>query len=275
MHSETDARLLRLGTSSFTGKGWEKAFYPPGLQPCDYLSYYATKFDTLEVDATFYGIPSVSTVKSWYDKTPADFLFALKTPQEITHERVLVDTDSVMTEFLRACEPLGEKLAVILVQLPYFNRNAFPGPMDFLNRLKPFLEKLPAQPRFALEIRNKYWLGPPLYDLLRNHNIALALIDHPWMPPPNRWLTNAAAITTDFTYIRWLGDRKAIEEQTKVWDKTVVDRTGDLQQWVRACRSFMRRKIHVFIFANNHYSGYAPDTVRQFENLMEATGQDC
>lgn len=194
-------------------------------------------------------------------------------PQEVTHERVLVDTHSVMTEFLRACEPLGEKLAVILVQLPYFSRNAFPGPMDFLKRLKPFLEKLPPQPRFALEIRNKYWLGPPLCDLLRNHNIALALIDHPWMPPPSCWLTNAAAITTDFTYIRWLGDRKAIEERTKVWDKTIVDRTADLQQWVRACRSFMRRKIRVFIFANNHYSGYAPDTVRQFEDLMEATGE--
>jgi len=261
--------LLRLGTSSFTADGWEKSFYPGNMPPRDYLSYYATRFDTLEVDATFYRIPAISTVQGWYAKTPANFLFALKAPQEITHERVLVDTGTVLAEFLRATEPLGEKLAVILLQFPYFNKKAFASPAEFLARLKPFLQKLPAEPRFALEIRNKYWLGPALYELLRKHNVALALIDHPWMPRPHEWLAKADPITTDFTYIRWLGDRKAIEELTKSWDKTIADRTGDLQQWVEACRTFLKRKIRVFAFANNHYGGHAPDTLRLFENLME------
>jgi uncharacterized protein YecE (DUF72 family) len=261
--------LLRLGSSSFTAKGWEKSFYPPATQSRDYLSYYATQFDTLEVDATFYRIPAVSTVKGWYTKTPENFLFALKTPQEITHERVLVDTDSVMNEFLRSTEPLGEKLAVILLQFPYFNKKAFPNPIEFLNRLKPFLEKLPAKPRFALEIRNKYWLGALLYDLLRKHKVALTLVDHPWMPRPGEWFAKGDPITTDFTYIRWLGDRKAIEERTQLWDKTIVDRTSDLEQWVEACRSLLKRKIRVFAFANNHYGGHAPDTLRLFEDLMK------
>jgi len=268
MANPKEASLI-LGTSSFTAEGWEKSFYPKGTESRDYLSYYATQFPAVEVDATFYRIPSVSTVKGWYAKTPSEFLFALKTPQEITHERVLVDADSVMNEFLRATEPLGEKLAVILLQFPYFNKKAFTGPPEFLARLKTFLEKLPAEPRFAVEIRNKYWLGPPLFDLLRKRKVALALIDHPWMPRPHEWFAKGDAVTTDFTYIRWLGDRKGIEEQTKLWDKTVVDRTKDLQEWVEACRNFLKRKIRVFAFANNHYGGFAPDTLRSFEKLME------
>lgn len=271
MPSQTASPLLRLGTSSFTAEGWDKTFYPPGTPSRDFLTYYATQFDAVEVDATFYRIPAVSTVKGWYAKTPPSFLFALKTPQEITHEHVLVDVDSQMTEFLRASEPLGEKLAVILLQFPYFNKKAFSGPADFLGRLKPFLEKLPVHPRFAVEIRNKYWLGPALYDLLRKHNVALALIDHPWMLRPREWLAKADPITTDFTYIRWLGDRKAIEERTKTWDKTIVDRTGDLQEWVEACHNFLKRKIRVFAFANNHYGGHAPETLRLFEKLWADT----
>lgn len=261
--------LLRFGTSSFTADGWNLSFYPPGLNSRDYLSYYATQFDALEVDATFYRIPALSTVQGWYNKTPPNFLFALKTPQEITHERILVDVDSVFKEFLRSSGPLAEKLGVILLQFPYFNKKTFAAPTDFLARLKPFLEKLPSEPRFALEIRNKYWLGPPLFDLLRKHNVALALIDHPWMPRPKEYFAKGDAITTDFTYIRWLGDRKAIEELTELWDKTIVDRSADLEEWVKACRNFLSRKIRVFAFANNHYAGHAPTTLRLFEDLME------
>ncbi|HUL33587.1 MAG TPA: DUF72 domain-containing protein [Candidatus Eisenbacteria bacterium] len=263
-----DDSLLRLGTSSFTAEGWERSFYPKGTQARDYLSYYATQFNAVEVDATFYRIPAISTVKGWYAKTPPDFLFALKAPQEITHERALVDADDVMKEFLRATEPLGEKLGVILLQFPYFNKQVFKAPAEFLARLKPFLVSLPAEPRFAVEIRNKYWLGPPLFDLLRMHNVALALIDHPWMPRPREWFAKGDAVTTNFTYIRWLGDRKGIEEHTKVWDKTIVDRTSELREWIEACRNLIKRKIRVFAFANNHYGGYAPDTVRLFEKLL-------
>jgi uncharacterized protein YecE (DUF72 family) len=265
-------RLLYTGTSSFTAKGWEKAFYPAGLATRDYLSYYATQFDALEIDATFYAIPAVSTVQCWNAKTPPGFLFALKAPQEITHERVLVDADAAMNEFLHATEPLGEKLGVILLQLPYFSKAAFRTSSEFLDRLKPFLGKLPAQPRFALELRNKSWLTAELFELLRKHKVALALIDHPLMPKPEELLAKGDPITADFTYVRWLGDRKGIEERTKVWDQTIVDRTQELQGWARVCRAFLRRSLHVFLFANNHYAGYAPDTVRLFEELLEREG---
>ena len=259
---------LHLGTSSFTADGWEKAFYPPGTSTRDYLSYYATQFQTLEIDATFYAVPSVATVKGWDAKTPENFLFALKAPQEITHERLLVDAEPVLTEFLKATEPLGKKLAVILLQFPYFNKQSFPNPNDFIARLKPFLAALPSSPRFALEIRNKYWLTRQFLDVLRKHNIALALIDHPWMYPPRVLGSRPEYITADFTYVRWLGDRKAIEALTKTWDKTIIDRSSELQDWVQACRNFLKRDLHVFLFANNHYSGFAPQTLHLFQEFF-------
>ncbi len=271
MDERAEFPLLHLGTSSFTADGWNLTFYPPGMPARDYLSYYASQFDALEVDATFYRIPAISTVQGWYNKTPANFTFALKAPQEITHERVLVDVESVLREFLVAAEPLAEKLGVILLQFPYFNKKTFATGADFLLRLKPFLEKLPQSPRFALEIRNKFWLGPPLLDLLRKHNVALALIDHPWMPQHRDYCNRPELITTDFTYIRWLGDRHAIEEFTKLWDKTIIDRSEDLEEWVKACRMFMSHKIRVYAFANNHYAGHAPATLRQFAEMLAQT----
>jgi len=81
---------IYLGTSSFTASGWEGNFYPTGLKAREFLSYYATKFSTVEIDSTFYGTPSAATVTGWYEKTPADFLFAAKVPQIITHEKVLL-----------------------------------------------------------------------------------------------------------------------------------------------------------------------------------------
>ncbi len=82
---------IRLGTSAFTASGWEGTFYPAGMKPAESLSYYATKFDTVEVDSTFYRTPAITTVKGWYAKTRPGFLFAAKVPQLITHEQILVD----------------------------------------------------------------------------------------------------------------------------------------------------------------------------------------
>jgi uncharacterized protein YecE (DUF72 family) len=258
---------IRLGTSAFTAAGWPGTFYPAGVKPSEYLNYYAQQFDAVEVDSTFYRVPSSSTVRNWYARTPAGFLFAAKAPQTITHEKVLRDCEVELKGFLAAMEALGEKLGPILFQFPYFNRQAFASVEGFLERLTPFLSRLPRGQRFAVEIRNKNWLGPKLLDALRKHKVALALIDHPWMPRPKEWLARGDPITADFTYIRWLGDRKRIEEETKSWDKVIVNRRRELEEWVEACRNFNQRSISIFAFANNHYAGHAPATVRLFQEL--------
>jgi len=169
---------------------------------------------------------------------------------------------------------LGKKLGPLLFQFGYFNKNAFPGVNDFLARLRPFLKKLPADHKFVLEIRNKNWLVPQFIDALRERGVALALIDQSWMPRPAQWFEKLDPITAGFTYVRWLGDRKAIEEQTKVWDKLIVDRRAELTEWADILGKVRKRKIQIFAYANNHYAGHGPATVEMFRGLLQARSVD-
>jgi uncharacterized protein YecE (DUF72 family) len=263
---------IRLGTSAFTAAGWEGAFYPPGMKPSEYLSYYATQFDTVEVDSTFYRAPSMQTVKGWFAKTPPGFLFAAKVPQAITHEKVLRDCGEDLHHFLQAMDCLGEKLGPLLFQFGYFNKKAFPGVREFLARLEPFLKKLPGGYRFAVEIRNKNWMVPEFVEVLRERRVALALVDHVWMPRPRQLFEKFDPITADFAYVRWIGDRKGIEEKTKTWNIIILDRGADLAEWVEVLKPVHKRKIQILAFANNHYAGYGPGTIEQFRELWQRKG---
>jgi uncharacterized protein YecE (DUF72 family) len=266
---------MRLGTSAFTAAGWPGTFYPAGISPRDYLSYYSQRFDTVEVDSTFYGCPAASRVRGWYEKTPPGFIFSAKVPQDITHEKCLLDCDTEMAEFVSRMELLGEKLGPLLLQFGHFNETVFRSVDDFLVRLIPFLDKLPQSHRFALEIRNKHWLTAKFTDVLRERGIALALIDQSWMPEwmrkPQEWAERQVdLLTADFTYLRWLGDRKGIETLTKSWDKTIIDRKSDLQKWVDACVVIRKRGADIYAYANNHYAGHGPATLALFADLYAA-----
>jgi uncharacterized protein YecE (DUF72 family) len=155
----------------------------------------------------------------------------------------------------------------LLLQFGYFNKKAFVGINDFLARLRPFLKKLPKDHKFAVEIRNKNWLVPQFIETLRERGVALALIDQSWMPRPAQWFEKFDPITADFTYVRWLGDRKGIEEQTKTWDKVIVDRRQELSEWAEILGKVHKRKIQIYAYANNHYAGYGPATVEMFQDL--------
>ena len=260
---------LLLGTSAFTASGWAGAFYPPGMKPPDFLSYYAKQFKTVEIDSTYYGTPSESTVTSWYEKTPPDFVFAAKVPQVVTHEKVLKDCEAEFDEFIDRMGLLGEKLGPLLLQFPWFNRCVIQADEFFL-RLRFFLQRLKDLPtnRFVVEIRNKAWLDKRLTDLLREYNVALALTDISRMPRP--WENKQFDfVTTDFVYVRWLGDRKGMETWTTTWDKTIINRTDDLQNWAELFRQFVSRNLKVYAYANNHYAGHGPDTVKLFWDMWE------
>jgi uncharacterized protein YecE (DUF72 family) len=263
---------IRIGTSAFTAAGWVGSFYPRGMKPADFLSFYATKFDTVELDNTFYRTPALSTVKGWYAKTPPGFIFAAKIPQVVTHEKVLVDCDEDLAHFLKTMDALGEKLGPLLFQFGYFNRSKFKSGNEFLSVLKPFLKKLPEGYKFAVEIRNKAWLDARFLDTLRERGVALALIDQSWMPRPWEINSNVDLITADFTYVRWLGDRKVIEERTTTWDKIIIDRQGELFEWVKVLRKVHERRIMILAFANNHYAGHGPGTLELFRQLWGDNG---
>ena len=260
---------ILLGTSAFTANGWEGSFYPQGMQSRDFLSYYATQFATVEVDSTFYGCPSARTVNNWAARTPEDFIFSVKIPQAITHEKALVDCDSEFEEFVKTMDILGPKLGPMVFQFPSFDRWKFPRQESFLAVLVPFLKKLPADHEFVVEIRNKKWLDAKFAEVLRVHNVALALTDTSFVPRPWEMKEEFDMVTVVFTYVRWLGDRKGIEKQTTTWDKTVIDRSSDLKKWVDLLREMvMNKKLRkLFAFANNHYAGHGPATVKLFMEL--------
>lgn len=262
---------LRVGTSSWSSDDWVGAFYPAGTKPANYLSEYAKHFDTVEIDSTYYRTPSASMVKNWRDRTPAGFLFAAKVPQTITHEKVLVDCEPDLKEFLSVMELLGDKLGPLLFQFPYFNKQAFASPDDFLARLKPFVEKLPGGFSFAVEVRNKAWVNPRLLDLLRKRKIALALIDHPWMTPINQLTGRFDVVTADFAYVRWLGDRKGIEERTKHWDKLIVNREREMETWIPEIRRLLDRRLILYAYFNNHYAGFAPGSIALLREIWKRT----
>ena len=106
-------------------------------------------------------------------------------------------------------------------------------------------------------------------ELLRQHRVALALIDQSWMPRPWEMKPKFDLVTADFAYIRWLGDRKEIEAKTTTWDQTVVDRRDDLLHWVKIFRELLKRDLKVYAYANNHYAGNGPGTVKLFWELFE------
>jgi uncharacterized protein YecE (DUF72 family) len=263
------ARIL-LGTSSFTKEGWGKSFYPEGLSPREYLAYYATQYPTVEIDSTFYSRPSSAVVNGWNARTPDNFVFALKVPRAITHEKVLFACQPEMDEFIGVMSLLGDKLGPMVLQFPYFNRSAFKSPDEFLARLAPFLKCLPREKMFAVELRNKNWLTSQFADLLREHNVALVLQDHSWMPGYGELESKFDPITADWTYIRWLGDRKGIEQLTTTWNKEVIDRSESMRNWVDVCYRIQNRGVTIFAYANNHYSGFAPGTLKMFLNFWNA-----
>jgi uncharacterized protein YecE (DUF72 family) len=259
---------ILLGTSSFTAKGWEGTFYPRGMRSPDFLGYYAKQFRTVEIDSTFYGTPKPSTVTKWKERTPPDFVFAVKVPQVVTHEKILTGCEQEFGEFAEAMGLLAEKLGPMLLQFPKFDKWMLKDSEAFLARLESFLKRVtnPAL-RFAVEIRNKNWLDARLTDFLKERNVALALTDTTFLPKP--WEMDLDLVTADFAYVRWLGNRKGIEETTTTWDKAIIDREPDIRNWVDFLQQMVLNKNlrKIFAFANNHYAGHAPNTVKLFEKL--------
>lgn len=257
---------IRIGTSGWSYDDWVGPFYPAGTGTGDYLNYYASQWDTVEVDSTFYRPPSRRMVQGWAARTPPGFTFALKIPNTITHEKVLVGCEADMEGFIEAVAPLEQKLRCLLLQFGYFNRGAFAGAGAFFDRLAAFFEKYAARVPLACEIRNRNWLTTDYFDLLRAHRVAAALVEHAWLPPINELTERQDVVTGPFVYARLIGDREGIEKVTTQWDKVVIDRTSDLQ-WVAGALRRIAARAEVFVFVNNHYAGHGPATCRTLQAL--------
>ncbi|MCK6448616.1 MAG: DUF72 domain-containing protein [Planctomycetes bacterium] len=271
--SDVKRGRFRFGTSSWSEASWRGVFYPEGLPTGEQLSYYATRFDTVEADVTYYRVPDARLVGGWERKVPADFRLSAKFPRSIVHggqeatpdpAKVLVP-DAVredLERFLANMALLGEKCGPLVLQFPYFNQKVFPRAETFFRRLETFLDALPRSFRYGVEVRNKAWIGDELLGLLRARNVALVWVDLAYLPHPAELAASKAILTADFAYARLIGDRKQIDALTTTFDKLVVDQSERLARWAELLRATLDAGHEVYTYANNHYAGHAPATIR-------------
>jgi uncharacterized protein YecE (DUF72 family) len=270
---------IRLGTSSFSENDWVGPFYPPGTKPADFLAYYATRYSTVEVDATYYAVPSRRTVEGWSRKISNDFVLSAKFPRSIVHGgqgakpdgKIVLVPDATYGDrdrFLDVMSVMGKRLGPLVLQFPYFAKAVFASSKEFMERLDRFLGDLPGGFRYGVEIRNRHWLNKSFVDLLRRHNAALVLVDQAWMPHGDEVAGNFEIVTSDFVYIRLLGDRREIEAITTNWDKEVIDRADRLQRWADLIARLVEREVETLIYVNNHYAGYAPATADRLHDMI-------
>ena len=236
----------------FSYKDWLGNFYPQFCPPADFLQFYASQFNTVEIDSTFYRIPTEQMIAKWDKITPDSFVMAAKFPQTVTHEGDITSRIETAHAFIEVMKGLNAKLGPLLLQFPYSFK---PDQKPLLTEL---IATLPTDIRIAIELRNKNWLGDELYDMLRERNIALCLVDHPWVP-------KLAVKTADFHYIRLLGDRKLIESD---FSYVRYDRKEELMWWRQVISDFTAAGGDLFVFINNHYSGHAPTTARRLIDLL-------
>lgn len=242
---------VSLGVQGFSPKDWIGVFYPPGSSTRGFLPFYSQVFDTVEINATFYAVPTASTVRSWAARTPPDFVFACKMPQEITHDKRLLGAEEKLSVFLDRMRLLEDKVGPIVIQFPRsFTRR-------FEDNLRAFLPLLPRDLRFVTEFRSESWNGDEVFDLLSEFNVAWCINDWQDLPP-------VVETTTDFAYLRLVG----FHQEFKYLGQVQRDRSEDLASWAEIITDLGKQVQRIYIYVNNHYAGYAPETVRQLQQLL-------
>jgi uncharacterized protein YecE (DUF72 family) len=242
---------IRLGVQGFSPQDWVGTFYPPQSSPKQFLPFYAQVFDTVEINSTFYAIPSASTVRSWLHRTPPNFLFACKLPQEITHDHQLLGVEDRLADFLERMRILGEKLGPVAIQFPRsFTRR-------YEQNLRSFLPLLPKDIRFVAEFRSESWNDAEVFELLKEFGVAWCINDWQDLPP-------VVEITADFAYLRLVGYHR----EFKYLGEVQRDRSEELINWASTVKELAIRVPRIYIYVNNHYAGHAPATVNHLAGLL-------
>ena len=235
--------MIHLGTSGWYYDDWTEAFYPTDIKKGEWLPYYAKKFDTVEVNASFYRLPFKNMVKGWRNKTPDDFLLTFKGSRVVTHRKKLNDVKEYLNRFFDRIK-LAEKIGVVLWQLP-------PNLKKDLNRLEQFLTLLDSDLKQCVEFRHESWFDDETYDLLGKYNVAFCIISAPKLPTP-------VEVTADFAYIRWHGvndwyKHDYSKKELSKWADTIKDLDVD----------------DIFGYFNNDYNANAPKNCLQLKDLLK------
>lgn len=245
-----EPQTFYLGTSGWAHRDWEGTFYPHDMSPSEYLTAYAQQFNSVEIEHTFFDMPTRQTVQSWQRRTPPDFIFSPCLPRRLTHVQRLQDVQGLLEDFIETMSALGDKLGPILVQLPEDFRSVEQ------ESLEAFLELLPHQVSFALEFRHGSWVKDTTFTLLEQYQVAWVIVDAPFLPRVSR-------VTANFAYVRWHG-RPGYQTRRQ------IDPTAALRPWVPVLHQLGRQAPRVYGYVHNRFSGYAP---RDCQTLRELLGQ--
>jgi uncharacterized protein YecE (DUF72 family) len=232
--------MIHVGTSGYSYPEWRGTFYPERFPPARMLPFYAERFGTVELNNTFYRMPTPKTIVAWDQETPAGFRFALKVPQRITHFARLRDIGDSLRFLLDTVAGLGAKLGPLLLQLP-------PNFRKDVGRLDDCLALVPPSARIAAEFRHASWLDEEVYDVLRARNAALCLADTEENTTPD-------VVTADFGYLR-LRDRAYTRDE--------------LAQWARRAARLEWRDA--FVYFKHEESGTGPALARELLGVLVAT----
>jgi len=243
---------LHIGTMGWSYPFWAGNFYSERAGSDSYLTQYSNNFNTVEVDSTFYRVPSETTLQRWKEQTPDDFLFSVKFPQTITHKKMLIDCDEEAQFFIERTSTLQNKLGPSLLQFPpTFGPEKTPS-------LEKFLLKLPRSRKYAVEVRNREMLNDTLFAVLRKNRVALVLT-------VGRFIPEIEQINSDFVYIRWEGDRSKVNGTL---GKVELDRTDEIRVWAEKIER-LRKKVEIFGYFSKYYSGHPPTDAKRLLELVE------
>ena len=237
---------IHIGTSGWHYRHWVGKFYPAGLPASRMFEFYQQHFDTVELNNSFYGLPTVEAFAAWRDAAPANFIFAVKGSRFLTHNKKLKEPEQALQNLLPRAEVLGKKLGPILFQLP-------PRWKVNVDRLETFLRALPQYHRYAFEFREPSWNTPAVYDVLRRHNASYCIHELAGFQTP-------IEITANFTYIRLHGPG----------GKYQGCYTGEaLRLWATRIASWRSALNAVYIYFDNDDSSYAARNALELRSLVE------
>ena len=239
---------LRAGTSGFSYAEWKGKFYPPGTKEADFLRYYATKLDAVEINSTFYRMPRPSVLAGWREKVPPTFVFVLKASRRITHRAKLLNIEDDVGYLWSVAQELGPRLGPVLFQLPPYLRKDG-------ERLAHFLRSVPPGMRAVLEFRHRSWFegeGRETLAILRDHGAALCFSDVDPGDDDDPGLEQPFASTADFGYVRL---RRAFYEPT------------ELARWAARIREHAWKEV--FVFFKHETAG--PELALELKGLWPST----
>ena len=235
------------GTSGWIYKGWAGSFYPPGLNGAGKFDFYSRQFSTVEINNTFYRLPTDKAVRNWDSQAPPGFIYAVKGSRFITQMKKLKIDEKSLFMMLDRIVPLKKHLGPILWQLPpNFGIN--------IARLERFLEMLPKRYDYAMEFRHPSWLERQVFKLLDRHQIAHASVSSMRMPMN-------LTVTGEFVYIRFHGLEGGAAHDY---------RREELKPWAQHCSEALRHGMKVFAYFNNDINTRAPDNARAFISMVES-----